>query len=175
MMVRLAEQEEIEAVMAFYGDVIDALKDSDIPLGWKKGVYPTREMVRRAAGQKELYLAFESEEIAGALILNREFNEGYLQVPWKTEAEPDKVSVIHAFAVSPGYRGRGTGRRLLAAVCKERRNRGDHAIRLDVLTQNVPAVRLYESAGFQLADVRKLYYEPIGTQEFCLYEYGLRK
>ena len=38
MMVRLAEQEEIEAVMAFYGVVVDALKDSDIPLGWKKGV-----------------------------------------------------------------------------------------------------------------------------------------
>jgi ribosomal protein S18 acetylase RimI-like enzyme len=56
------------------------------------------------------------------------------------------VSVV---MVDPGYRGRGFARRLLAeSVRATRRARRTHVV-LDVLEQNAPARRLYESIGFR--------------------------
>ena len=47
------------------------------------------------------------------------------------------------------YRKRGLGRRLLAECLRAAAQRGIEKVELEVFSDNVPAVRLYESFGFQ--------------------------
>lgn len=55
---------------------------------------------------------------------------------------------IHDLAVLPGWRGRGVGRALLAAVEEQARREGCCKLTLEVLDDNAPARGLYASAGF---------------------------
>ncbi len=53
---------------------------------------------------------------------------------------------IGGVGVAPGARGRGSGRRLMEAVLAE----GPRPVTLEVIEQNQPAKRLYDSLGFEL-------------------------
>ena len=55
---------------------------------------------------------------------------------------------VHDLAVAPGWRGRGVGRALLAAVEAEARSRGACKLTLEVLEGNAVARRSYARAGF---------------------------
>ena len=56
---------------------------------------------------------------------------------------------IHDIAVSPGARGQGIGRKLLAAVETEARSLGCGKVTLEVRSDNTRAMGLYRSVGFQ--------------------------
>ena len=58
---------------------------------------------------------------------------------------------LHDFYVVPSLRGRGIGRALLAAVERKARETGCCKLTLEVLENNTPARRLYESRGFSQA------------------------
>lgn len=49
----------------------------------------------------------------------------------------------------PPYRGQGLGRRLAEVTIEAVRSAGIERIELEVFASNVPAIRLYESLGFQ--------------------------
>lgn len=53
-------------------------------------------------------------------------------------------------AVLPGYRRRGIGRKLLAAIQDEVRQRGSGVLILGVVDQNVPSLELCKSMGFEV-------------------------
>lgn len=59
------------------------------------------------------------------------------------------TSRIAGMGVAPELRGQGLGQRLLREAIAEARERGDHALLLEVIAQNTPAVRLYEGHGFR--------------------------
>lgn len=62
-------------------------------------------------------------------------------------------------AVHPGYRGKGIGRELLAALLAEGEKAGITAFTLEVRAGNQAAVHLYEKAGFVSAGVRPGFYD----------------
>jgi len=59
---------------------------------------------------------------------------------------------IHDIAVSPDARGKGVGRRLLAAVEAEARKVGCCKVTLEVRSDNARAMGLYRSAGFKSSE-----------------------
>ena len=61
-------------------------------------------------------------------------------------------------AVDTRQRRHGIGERLLDNLLQEARTREIHNIFLEVRSSNVPAIRLYEKAGFINAGIRKGYY-----------------
>ncbi len=64
----------------------------------------------------------------------------------------------------PAARGTGLGKALVAAIMAEGRKAGYTAMRLDTLPSMVPAIRLYEAAGFRA--VPSYYDTPIGETLF---------
>jgi ribosomal protein S18 acetylase RimI-like enzyme len=71
---------------------------------------------------------------------------------------------INTVGVSPGYRRRGIARQLVLAAIDDIRKKNMKTITLNVLSNNVPAIRLYESVGFeQYGGTDTLEYDPKGT------------
>jgi [ribosomal protein S18]-alanine N-acetyltransferase len=66
---------------------------------------------------------------------------------------------ILAIATHPDYRGRGIARRLLDHVLEVARTTGCSLASLEVRRSNVPAIALYERAGFKTVHVRTRYYQ----------------
>lgn len=61
-------------------------------------------------------------------------------------------------AVFGEYRKLGIGRALIRAACDGARSRGCEFITLEVRESNIPAIKLYESEGFEKAGTRKNFY-----------------
>jgi mycothiol synthase len=81
-----------------------------------------------------------------------------------TEAERDQGSPtgkrkgrIYMLGVDTDYRGRGLGKKLLRAGLLHLRNKGRELIDITVDSQNIVAVTLYRSLGFQLHRETKWY------------------
>jgi len=64
------------------------------------------------------------------------------------------TSRVAGMAIVAERRGRGAGKYLMGELVADARQRGDHAVVLEVIEQNLPALRLYESFGFE--KVRRL-------------------
>ena len=80
----------------------------------------------------------------------RQFERHELRSQW---ADPEIPEL--AIAVSRHHRGRGLGRSLLVALLERARQEGYEALDLQVGQENLNAIALYESSGF----------EPVGTPE----------
>ncbi len=65
---------------------------------------------------------------------------------------------INNLAIRPELRGRGLGSLLLQAVIAEAGRLGASRATLEVRRSNLPAIRLYQRAGFSEAGVRPNYY-----------------
>jgi ribosomal-protein-alanine N-acetyltransferase len=66
---------------------------------------------------------------------------------------------ILALATHPDYRGRGIAQQLLEHVLDVARQTGCSLATLEVRRSNVPAINLYERAGFKTVHVRARYYQ----------------
>lgn len=69
----------------------------------------------------------------------------------------DEAEILN-FAVIPEMRKQGIGRMLLSGIIESCRNNGIENFYLEVRESNVPAIRLYESFGFEKYNFRKNYY-----------------
>ena len=69
----------------------------------------------------------------------------------------DETDVMNV-AVHPDYRRRGIAEMLINALVTELKNRGSHALMLEVRASNAPAIALYEKLGFRQVGCRKNYY-----------------
>ena len=78
---------------------------------------------------------------------------GYAAAPERT---PGVLSV--GMAIKAPARGQGGGRALLAAIQQHARTTGAHKISLEVWTDNVRAIALYASAGFEVEGLRRGHY-----------------
>lgn len=74
---------------------------------------------------------------------------------------------VHTIAVEPGHHGRGFGRALLDALLRVADD--VHApVFLEVRTDNEPAKTLYERNGFEVAGIRRNYYQPSGADAYTM-------
>lgn len=91
---------------------------------------------------------------------------GYIGM-WHVVTEGDITKV----AVSPAYRAQGIGRMLLDTMIELAENKEMIGITLEVSTVNQVAYRLYESAGFEKAGIRKNYYETTNEDAYIMWKY----
>ena len=74
-----------------------------------------------------------------------------------SQSSADESDVMNV-AVHPDYRRRGIAESLIEVLIRELKNRGSHALMLEVRDSNEPAIALYEKLGFAEIGRRKNYY-----------------
>ena len=139
----------------------------------KKDIYPSPDFLRSSIENGSLYLCRDGARIAGAMVLNHEYNESYKNYRWQTAAEDSELLIIHALGVHPDYHGKGYAKAMVRKAIELAGETGMKAIRLDVLGGNFPAENLYRGFGFQYVATLQMYYEDTGWADFRLYEYVL--
>jgi [ribosomal protein S18]-alanine N-acetyltransferase len=124
---------------------VAALERLSNPIPWSENAFRA-ELVNAAARCRVLRAG---EDVAGFLV------GWHLPGPGGSPGE----SQVAEFAVHPGHRGKGWGRRLMEDFLEEALRRKASVATLEVRAGNAAARALYGSMGFTQTGVRPRYYE----------------
>lgn len=169
--IRTVTEAEFNNVRDFYYELIDMMKDARYKPAWEKGVYPADDYLFQSIRNRELYIGMWDGHIVAAMIVNHENNEGYKNVKWGVDATAEEVTIIHALGVLPTFKGKGFAKEMVKEVISMARENHQKAIRLDVLSGNLPAEKLYAGLSFRYIETVNMFYEDTGWTDFLLYEY----
>ncbi|WP_425393403.1 ribosomal protein S18-alanine N-acetyltransferase [Actinomycetospora chiangmaiensis] len=137
--------------------VLDALTPADAPACARLEalLFPGDDPWSAAAFRSELHVGhpYVAARVDGRLV-------GYAGVallPAPAFSREPAEAEVHTIGVDPAVQGHGVGRRLLRALL-ERADAIGAVTYLEVRTDNVPALALYRSEGFEVVGTRRRYY-----------------
>ena len=149
MKLELATQNDFDAIISFYNDVMERTPEIATYARWSKGKHPTVEGIKAYIDEGSMYLYRENGAIVGAMAVTMYQGEDYHAIEWTQQVADDKVAVIHILAISPDAQGNGIGSEMIREAIRLACDKGMQAVRLDALSSNTPAHRLYERLGFE--------------------------
>lgn len=174
MTISLCGDDDIERVGEFYDRVVyDLCNHINYPK-WSYKRYPSTDSVRAAVNSRSQFVCRSGDEIIAAFVLNDDPQGAYHKAQWSKRLNQGEYAVCHALAVAPEQRGKGAGRRIVVFCKRYALQRGYKAIRLDVVPDNLPARKLYESCGFRYVGDEDLDRGYDNIPLFSLYEYNLQ-
>ena len=172
--MKLILTDDFEKVRSAYIDVSEHTPDIDIFARWVYGKHPYDELLKAYIHNREMYIYTDGENIAGMVAVTMYQGQDYESVEWAGKLRNDEVAVLHLLAVCPEYQGRSLGKAIIRETEALVRSSGKKALRLDVLSSNLPAQRMYESEGFEYMGKQHLYAENTGWTDFLFYEKVLK-
>lgn len=105
---------------------------------WRYGIYPADQDLIDGLAKGEYFVSFTDGSPSSIMRLSE---------------EPDTLS-LHLFGILPEYRKTGLSKIMMAFMEEEARKRGLSRLVLDVISENLPARRLYESLDFVCTGTR---------------------
>lgn len=144
------ERKHLDMAADLYERVVAYLEETVNYPKWSKE-YPCRETVLSSILRGEQYGCVEEGRMIGGFVLNDNPGGDYGVGTWKKRLSPGEFLVIHTLAVDPSAGGRGVGGFMVDFCIQWAKGNGYKAIRLDVIPDNRPAIRLYERKGFSFA------------------------
>lgn len=174
MEIRQCKMNEVERVGAFYDGVVKYLDEHVNYPRWIYKVYPTASSAQEMTEQGCQFVCLDDGEIVGAFVLNEDSDGEYLQADgWSQSLSTSEYLVCHALATATHRQRQGIGKRIVQFCINYSKAHDYKAIRLDVVPDNTPAKKLYESFGFKYVCDNELGrgYKHIPT--FSLYELNL--
>jgi ribosomal protein S18 acetylase RimI-like enzyme len=150
MRIRVAEKADFPAVMDLYLRASDAMVGTPFDCCWRRGGHPSEELVASLIDGGMTLVALEGEQVIGAVGVNHDLGHDYGALPWLVDATDEQVAAIHLLVIDEAWRGQGLSRKLLLTCLDESRARGLVTARLDATANNKPAIRLYQSEGFEI-------------------------
>ncbi len=146
MNIRKADFSDLDAIARIYEDIHTAEENGLLSIGWKRGVYPTRETAEASIRRGDMFV-LEDGEVIGAAIINRIQVDVYDGAPW--ENETDKVCVLHTLVISPRHAGKGYGKAFVDFYEKQALQQGLRELRMDTNARNKAARSLYRKLGYK--------------------------
>lgn len=151
MIIRECREDDIVATGAFYDEVVLWLDRHVNYPKWIYRVYPSKESVRQRTAAGQQYICLEGDKIIGAFVLNADPQGSYQKGQWKKNLPEGSYMVLHTLAVSPDAQGRGYASEIVRFCADKAKAGGYQALRVDIVSNNEPARKLYERNGFTLA------------------------
>lgn len=168
--VRIAESGEFEKVRAFYFEMIDKLETEKYGPGWKKDIYPAPNELKDAIAGRELYILELEKRLAAVMILNSSRGDGYEKLEAESGIKGGDALLIHALGVGFEFQRKGIAAAMVRHAISVAKEKGCLAVRLDVLSGNVPAERLYPKLGFEYMYTVNMFYEDTGFADYKIYQ-----
>lgn len=166
-----AGEQDFLRMQAFYRNLIEKTPDMKKNCPWEYGVYPTDALLREHIHNGDLYYMERNGVILSALVLLPYQEENYTwDNPWGAALEDDQVATVHMLGVNPEMQGQGIAHRSVEAAIQKAREMGKKAVRLDALSCNLPAQKLYHAMGFTEAGTVRWQSANLGWTDFVLYE-----
>lgn len=172
LIIRKCASADINALCDFYGEVVDYLYQTVNYPRWTKGVYPCRESITQAVLAGDQYGAFLGDNLVGAFVFNTDTAGDYSVGEWSACLKDGQFAVLHTLATHQNYYGRGIAKQMVSYCLNSAKEQGYKAVRLDVVPDNFPAIKLYSSFGFSFAGEKDLKRGFKHIPTFCLYEYN---
>lgn len=172
--IRPAVPADLPAICALYGDIIDFCQTLAGRPGWQRDIYPTEAYFREAILAGTMYVGELDGALAAGMVVNQHLSDDCRDAPWSVRAEEGQAAVIHTLGVRPGLLRSGVGQRMTRGALELARASGRLAVRLDVLSTNPAAARMYEKVGFRYVSTVNMFSEDTGWADFLLYEYDLK-
>lgn len=136
-LLRPAYPAESDAVLGFYRTIADQCEEGTFrPECLIEPIDP--DFLLRSIRDGRLLAGFWNDRMVGALVANHEPHPEFAEVRWGVDASPDRVLVIHCFAVLKECRGLGIGKMMLGALADMAGKAGMRAIRYDVAKSDIP-------------------------------------
>lgn len=120
-------------------DRVCELEESSFSMPWKKEDF--KHLIEDAGS--EYFVVLIDNEVVGCAGYTDQVGEGY----------------INNVVIDEKLRGNGLGKKLVEEVLKAGEGKGIFDFTLEVRVSNVPAIKLYESLGFESVGTRKRFYE----------------
>ena len=148
MKVRRAIIKDLKRVQDLYGIVSDEMAGTIYDIMWRRDIYPSKKEIVKDIRHHELYVLEKDNKIIGAMVLNHESDPCYQNVYWQINVDDTEAIILHRFCIHPDYHG--CGKYFLKQALKIAQKQNQRVMCLDVLSSNLPAIRLYEKCGFLL-------------------------
>lgn len=171
MELKQANAAQYEEILDLYEQVIQRLGEDGIEIYWDLDSYPSRAYFAEAIATGHLYVAEQDGRILGAAVLDGRERPEYAQVPWGIETKAKEALVMHVLGVLPECRGRGVATFMLRDMQRLCREMGARTLRLDALSCNGPACRLYPRVGYRSVIQRTFCIPGVGDKDFEVFEY----
>ena len=171
--MKKCEINELDRIFDFYRSVSERTEKIRSLCRWEYGLYPADDIIEPYIRRGEMFYSEKDGGIVAAVAVTPYQTENYHGVDWRKELNDDEVAVVHLLAVDPHYHRNGIAKNVMKEIIASAKSEGKKAVRLDALSCNTPAHKLYESLGFVKRDVRSWYAPNTGSIVFCLFEYLL--
>ena len=168
--LKRCEISDMDRISKFYQYVSENTKNMERFGKWIYGLHPTKEQIESYIKSGFMYSFEKGSEILGAVAITPFQGTEYQDIDWQIACHNNEVSVVHLLAVSPNHQGCGIARKIMCNVIELAKNNHSKAIRLDALSCNTPAHRLYQLIGFRKIGVCNWYVDNVGDAEFYLFE-----
>lgn len=162
--------EEINEIFDFYVEIVEYMNTYGIKLGWDIEKYPNYEFVKEMVNNGEMFIRRKDGQIICAAAINHNVNPEYDDIDWKIKGPKEKISSIHALAVSASCRGQNVSDDFLKEIEAYCRDNGDLAIHFDVIDFNTPAYNLYLRNDYIDYGAIEMFYEVVGYKKFYMLE-----
>lgn len=144
-----AAPEDLDRVADIYDRILTEEEAGRATIGYRRGVYPTRQTAEDALKRGDLFVEMEDDVIVGTGIINQIQVDVYAGAPWACDAAEDEVMVFHTLVIDPRYRGKGYGTGFIGFYESYALEHGCHELRIDTNERNRVARNLYRKLGFQ--------------------------
>ena len=101
--------------MAFYQNTIECIEKTQFKPKWSK-FYPNIEFIETCIEKREMFVCTKDDSIISCVVLNNRFNPEYENINWTVDVKPCEIIIIHAFAVSPDFTGKGIGKEIFNQI-----------------------------------------------------------
>ena len=144
-----AVMSDLGIIRNLYYKLLDSSEIYSIILRWKKDVYPSDTDWIPYIKNNEMYLTLLDGDLVGAVVITKSQTKEYQNIPWQINIADEEVSVIHLLAIDPEQQGKGLATVILDEAIKNAIAMKKRAVRLDAISTNIPAQKLYEKYGFK--------------------------
>lgn len=168
-----AYKNDFEKLAKFYRYVIANTENMEKYTKWRFGKHPTDEMLLQYIHEGAMYYCEKDGEIISAAAVTPNQSVDYCDIDWEIQLADDEAAVVHILCVDPKCHRQGIAKETMRLILDMSRSIGKKAVRLDALSCNTPANRLYEALGFERKGQRRWYADNVGWMDFYLYEFIL--